>query len=111
MKLCGKSSEAQTFQDEARATLDEICAGRAAYLSIATLDEEAIYDHIVSFDAGRPSLGLFQQPGKTPKLNEICCLINERLAATGDLLSVTEMASVLRVDHTPIPFEFFLLPR
>jgi len=71
--------------------------GHADYPSIMTLDSDQIYDHIVSIEAGRSTMGHFRQGGRTPRLTKICLTLNERLSSTGNgVLTAAEVSEICR---------------
>lgn len=63
-------------------------------------DEDAIYDHIVPAEAGRPAMTkLLPSSTITPKLNVICRQLLERLGPTEVVAAAPKLAELLRIGH------------
>jgi hypothetical protein len=72
------------------------------YPSTMSPDLNEIYDHIVSIEAGRSTMGHFQQSGRTPRLTEICHLLTGRLSSAGKgVLTAAEVAEICRLECIP----------
>ena len=112
--LMDKKRDAGDFLQSAQATRHKIWKTHATYLSTSTEIEDCLYDHLVPFEAGRSTLGKFHLTiPKTPKLNDICRMLNERLLSVDkDVLSPSELCSILKLNVvTPIEEPFTLAPK
>lgn len=106
--LLHRDGDAEFWQEKAQAARNKYWDLHALYLptGIAEPHEDTIYDHLVPFEAGRPTLGNFLLPlSKTPRLNEICRqLLNRLRAVDQQVLSPPQLTSLLKISEL-IPIE------